>query len=180
MNRSSRTLISRWGHTGCQFLALSFCLLLSTSCSTISFGRFHEEKAANVILHFFGWEAIYMTRPDTRQAGYLPLLSRAQVERELKHRVLPRDLAVVVIGNTYADIQVAQLADEWKKLLAAQGFHRVVLLRAGLGHQIDGLPIIEDSAISSAHDKQSRAATYAALPPAAGADAPHSSVSSIR
>ncbi len=180
MKGSGSTLISRWGCAGWQFVALIPVLLISTSCSTVSFGRFHEEKSTNVILHFYGWEAIQMTRPDTRQDGFLPLLSRAQIERELKHRVLPRDLAVVVFGYTYSDSEVAPLANEWKQLLGAQGFHRVVFLRAGRSYRIDGLPIIEDSAISSAHDKSGRAATYAALPPAAGADAPDSSGGSIR
>lgn len=180
MNGLSRFPIAVHGRTGWQCLALLGCLLISTSCSTLSPGRFYDGKSAEVILQFFGWESIYMTRPDTRQAGFLPLLSRDQVEQELKQRNIPRNLAVVVIGNTYSQVQVAQLAAEWKALLHKQGFRRVVLLRAGAGDGIDGLPIIEDSVISSAHDTQSRTSTIASLPPAAGADAAHSSVGTIR
>jgi hypothetical protein len=168
MNGLVLSLIAPRARTGWQFLGLIGCLAFSTSCSTISFGRFHEENSANLILHFYGWDSIYMTRPDTRQDGFLPLLSRAEVERELKQRVLVRDLAVVVIGNTYPALETAQIADEWKQILAAQGFHRVVFLRAGEGDGLDGLSIIEDYTISSAPEPQGRAAGPAALAPGTG------------
>lgn len=166
MKGSDRSPFSRLGCIVWQLVLLVGLMSFSTSCSTVSLGRFYEEKSANVILEFYGWEAIYMTRPDTRQDGYLPLLSRAQVEHELGNRVMPHDLAVVVIGNTYSATQVPQLAGEWKQLLGERGFRRVVFLRAGTGKRINGLPIIEDSIISSADDPHGRPCTLVTMPTA--------------
>lgn len=162
-------------------LAASLWLLVA-GCSTASSGRssqkfFHDSETVSVVLHFYRWDSIYMTRPDTRQAGFLPVLTRDQVSRELRHRAMRRDAAVVVVGYTYSDDQMTSLVRDWKQLLNAQGFRRVVLLRAGAGKQIDGLPVIEDSGISFGHDAPGHTATFAALPlpSAAGADVAHSS-----
>jgi hypothetical protein len=158
---------------------------LAAGCATSSSGRksssfFHDDPSVSVVLHYYRWDSIYMTRPDTRQDGFLPVLTREQIARELRHRTMRRNTAVVVIGFTQSNAQIAQLAHDWKQLLGEQGFSRVVLLRAGRNKKIDGLPVIEDSAITSGHETEGRVATFAALPPAPGADAPYSSSAPIR
>lgn len=120
-----------------------------------------------------------MTRPDIRQDGFLPVLTRDQIARELQHRVVQRDAAVVLIGYSYSGTQLAALANDWKQLLADLGFKRVVLLRGG-GKKIEGLPVIEDAAVSSANVTQGRAATLAALPPAPEMDAGQSPTPEMR
>jgi hypothetical protein len=181
MNRFTRFVVCFSGCVGLHLFAL-ILLLLSTSCSTTgqSHSFFRDGKKADVVLHFYRWDTIYMTRPDTRQSGFLPVLSRAQIERELRHRALPRNVAVVVIGHSYSPAQINTLTQEWKNLLGEQGFRRFILLRAGPDFKIDGLPVVEDSAISSADDKPGRTASFAALPPAAGADAAHSPGVAVR
>lgn len=154
-------------------------LALGAGCSTPSRWQstrfFHDDETVSLVLHFYRWDSIYMTRPDSRQAGFLPVLTRDQIARELRHRAMRRDTAVVVVGFVHSDAQLATLVQDWNKLLSEQGFHRIVLLRAGRGKRIDGLPVIQDSGISSRHDTETRVVQLAALPPAAGADAPHPS-----
>lgn len=153
-------------------------LALGAGCSTSSRWQssrfFHDDETVSLVLHFYRWDSIYMTRPDTRQAGFLPVLNRDQIARELRHRAMRRHTAVVVVGFVHSDMQLTNLAQDWKKLLSEQGFRRVVLLRGGGGKRIDGLPVIEDSAISSGHDTETRVARIAALAPATGAHAAHS------
>jgi len=159
---------------------LWFVCLLLPGCETTGPGagarrRFQEGAAADLILRFYRWDTIYMMRPATRQGGFLPILTRADIERELKTRRLGHNLAVVVIGFLYSQEQEAQLARDWDALLLGQGFRRVVLLRAGSGKDIDGLLIVHDSGIAAVHDQPVAVATAnAALPAAARADAPNS------
>jgi hypothetical protein len=165
----------------CALAAVFVCV--AAGCSTTSWHSqrfFHDDESVSLVLHFYRWDSIYMTRPDTRQAGFLPVMTRDQIAREIRHRAMRHEVAVVVVGFVHSDAQLAELARDWKQLLGAQGFHRVVLLRAGKGKKIDGLPVIEDSAISSMHDTENRAATLAALAPAAGANVAHPSGPAIR
>ncbi|MBE0540636.1 MAG: hypothetical protein IH623_04535 [Verrucomicrobia bacterium] len=162
---------------------------LMVSCSTPSSYRadapplFREEKAADVILHFYQWDAIYLIKPDSRQEGFLPLLKREDIAGEMKRRAFVRDLAVVLVGYTHNTNPQGPVVREWKSLLAEQGFRRVVFLRAGVGkgNGIDGLPILHDSVIAQAHEPQGKAAaTLAAVPAAAGAHVAHPSGRPIR
>lgn len=154
------------------FITLLILAFFVTSCATTSGGkRFNESASVNLELRFFRWDSIYMTRPDTRQNGFLPLLSARQVAEEVRRRNLQRNLAVVVVGYTYDAGQTEVLSGQWKKFLAAQGFKRVVLLRAGGGKTIDGLPIIQDLAINAADAPNSYDDAIALIPSAVGADA---------
>jgi hypothetical protein len=172
----------------CVQCALIACLsVLVVSCSTPSTGtavrqqRFHDGSSVSVVLHFYRWDSIYMTRPDTRQAGFLPLFNREQVARELRHRALKRGLAVVAVSSNYTPDQIPGISRDWRKLLAEQGFQRVVILRAGATKEIDGLIILEDSGISAADDTQWKFNdAVAARPSAAGADVAYSPGGSIR
>jgi hypothetical protein len=136
--------------------------------------RFHESASADLILRFNRWHAIYMMRPETGAGGFLPILNRADLERDLKAQRLEHNLAVVIVGAPFSPEQEAKLARDWDALLAGDGFRRVVLLQAGLGKDTDGLLILHDSGIAAAHDQPvTVTSAHAALPAAARADAAH-------
>ena len=156
------------------------CLLLpgceTTAPQAKAPPRFREGATADLILRFNRWDTIYMMRPESRQNGFLPILDRTALERELKARRTGQNLAVVVIGLLYSQQQEAQLADDWGTLLRGHGYRRIVLLRAGRGKDIDGLLIVHDSGIAANHDRTATANfANAALPPATRADAANSS-----
>ena len=109
--------------------------------------RFHEPKAANLVLIYYADQSIFITKPDTRENGFLPLLSRSDVIYSLKRLNMGLDLAVIVLGRMSAQDQ-ADLMQKWEAILTGQGFQRVVFLAAGRYDDIDGLPILHDSAIA--------------------------------
>ena len=156
-------------------LALAFLSVILGGCASPQSARtkrFNESAAVNVELRFFRWDSIYMTRPDTRENGFLPLMNATQVATEIRRRNLKRNLAAVVVGYSYDDAQTAAIAEQWQKYLAAQNFKRVVVLRAGGGNSIDGLPIIRDLAINPGDaPKAFDPAKLATLPAAIGTDA---------
>ena len=90
-----------------------------------------------------------MLRPDLRDGPYQRILTRTTVEQEIRTQPRGKNLAVVLIGNLYSLDQQAELAREWDGLLLGNGFRRVVILRTGPGNDIDGLPILHDSATSA-------------------------------
>ena len=140
-----------------------------------------------MVLRFFTWDSIYMTKPDPRAGGFLPLYARDDIGREVKRRNINRHTAVVVMSLFYRDpAQVAQLSHEWTTYLNEQGFRRVVILYAGPGSDIDGLPVLRDSTIAGVHvaaknDKQPRVGSAnATVATAAGADVANPSGSAVR
>jgi hypothetical protein len=153
-------------------LGLGFVCLWLAGCETTgpqaaAPKRFHEDATTDLILRFNRWDTIHMLRPDTRQAGFLQILTRADVERELKTVSMGQNLAVVVVGFLLSQQQEAELAREWDSLLMGHGFRRVVLLRAGSKKDIDGLIIVHDSSIAAGHEKPATTATNRPRPPAA-------------
>lgn len=138
--------------------------------------RFYESASANLILKFNRWDTIHLLRPEMREGGFLPILTRKDLERELENQRVGRQLAVVVLGFLFPPDIEAQYAREWDALLTAQGFQRVVILRTGAGNSTDGLLLVHDSSIGGAHDQTAVAtAGIPALPPAVGANALDSS-----
>ena len=149
--------------------------------------RFHDGATADMVLRFFTWDSIYMTKPDPRAGGFLPLYARDDIGREVKRRNINRHTAVVVMSLFYRDpAQVAQLCREWTTYLNEQGFRRVVILHAGPGSDIDGLPVLRDSTIAGVHvaasnDKQPRVGSAnATVAAAAGAHVANPSGSAVR
>lgn len=140
-------------------MLLASVAALLASCSSVSSdgtgtrARFHDGASANVVVRFYGWDLIQIIRPDTRENGFLPLLNRASVVRELGRPDIGRDLAVVVMGSLYSLDQETQLFQDWKALLAGRGFRRLVMVRAGHKDEIDGLIIVRDSALAAPDDK---------------------------
>lgn len=149
--------------------------------------RFHDGAAADMVLRFYKWDSMYITKPDTREGGFLPLYARDDIGREVKSRNIARNTAVVVVSLFYRDPpQLTQLSHDWTACLNDQGFRRVVVLHAGPGTDIDGLPVLNDSTIAgvnvaSINDEQPKVASaHAAVPAAAGANAANPSSSSGR
>lgn len=170
-----------------RWLLLTLTAGLLVSCgsltpeATSARGRFREGPSANLVLRFYSWDSIHMTRPDTREDGFLPLLNREAVARKLDRPDVGRDLAVVVMGFMFTTAQESALFHDWNALLSEHGFRRVVLLRANLKKGIDGLPVLYDSAMAAAYDDQRKfAATFAALPSPVGANAADSPGRSVR
>ncbi len=152
---------------------------MAVSCTSLTSdraaARFRDGELADVVVRFYAWNSIQIMRPDTREDGFLPLLNRETVTQKLDQATISHGLAVIVFGSMFSNAEEAQLIQDWNMLLQQRGFKRIVLLRAGFKDKIDGLPIVSDSAMSAAHDKSARyAATFAALTPAAGADAANS------
>lgn len=149
---------------------------------------FHGGATVDMVLRFNKWDAINMTKPNTRdEGGYLPLYARDDIGREVVRRNIPRNTAAVVVSRFYRDPpQLAQLSQEWTAYLNEQGFRRVVVLHAGPGTDIDGLPVLNDSTIAgvnvaSINDEQPKVASaHAAVPAAAGANAANPPSSSGR
>jgi hypothetical protein len=107
--------------------------------------RFHEAASANVVLQHYRWEHINITEPEFRENGYLVSVTGDTLGPAFERLRVRRDLAVVVLGWTYAQSDLDKLVSDWKRLLRGHGFKRVVCLRAGRDKSIDGLLIIDDT-----------------------------------
>lgn len=110
--------------------------------------RFQEDAAADLVLRFNRWDTIHMIRPDSREGGFLPILTRSDVETELKTQQ-QRRMAVVVLAYMFSREQEILLAREWERLLEEHGYERVVTLRAGQAKSLDGLIIVRDTRMAS-------------------------------
>lgn len=129
------------------------CLLvqmLGPGCATTESGhkatsRFHEAASANLILRFSRWDTIHVLRPESREDGFLPILTRDDLEARLNSEQLQRELAVVILGFLFSDAQEMSLAKEWAGLLQRHGFRRVVVVRTSAGNDVNGLPVVYDS-----------------------------------
>ncbi len=109
--------------------------------------RFHEAKAVNVVLLYSSETSIFVTKPDTRENGFLPILSRADTLRTVARPEIGRELAVVIMGFMSPENQAALIAS-WQADLTAEGYRRVVCLAGNGESQIDGLLVLRDSAIA--------------------------------
>lgn len=115
--------------------------------------RFREGDRADIVLRFYRWDTIHLLRPDSRQAGFLPILTRDTLEGELKSRLVNKELAVVLFGRLIPGPLETQQAVEWVEFLSRLGFKRTVILRGGTNNDIDGLPVVRDSAVAAAHSE---------------------------
>lgn len=121
----------------------------STSSSTQSSRRFHEAKAANVVLQFSSWEYTFLLRPRYDDNGFLLQVPREKIGQVFSQmNVQKRDLAVVVVGWSYAPDQLRKLVAEWKTVLGGCGFQRVVVVKSSGSKEIDGSLVIDDSILS--------------------------------
>ena len=128
-----------------------------------------------MVVRFYSWNSIQIVQPDIREGGFLPVLDRESVTRKLDETKIEPDLAVVVLGQMFSNAQQDEVIRSWNSIFAERGFRRVVLVREGFKNKIDGLLILHDSAMGAAHDEPGKiAATFAALPAAAGANVAYS------
>lgn len=159
------------------FVALSLIAVFATSCATTGF---KQSAAVALELRFDTWAAVCITKPDTRENGFLPVLTGAETLQEIKRLDVPHGLAAIVVGYNYDDKQVFDIATEWHKRLAELGFQRVVVLRGTDARPIAGLPIVYDSAISSVNDTRGLLHPHAAASPTTRADVAHPSIAAVR
>ncbi len=158
-------------------IGLSSCSLTPPESGALG-PRFREGDAANLVVRFYGWNSIQITRPDTRENGFLPLLDRQGVAARLAHLPTRQSLAVVVLGSMFSKAQEQEIIRQWHEILDARGFQRLVLLRAGFRDEINGLRVVYDSAMNRADASSPPAQTargITQITPALGADAANSS-----
>lgn len=142
-----------------QIVSVVLLGFLASGCSTVSnqannSPRFQDAEQANVVLQFSTWESIFMTHPDTREQGFLPILKKSDISPVLDRLSVPRGTAVVVIGWTYDAEKLDHIVSDWKTLLSGCGFRRVVLVRANAARKLNGSLIIDDSNRSIAMSRE--------------------------
>ena len=121
-------------------------MLLLTSCATsrhpwAALPRFHEQEEANLIVRYYSDDTSYVLKPQTTDGPFLTVLKKDAVVEVAKQQP-GRQLAVVILIHYGADIQAEAVKQNWKNLLAAAGYQRVVFLRALTGMQVKGLPVL--------------------------------------
>ena len=56
---------------------------------------------------------------------------------------------MVTLGWDYDSAQTARMIEQWKSILAAQGFQRVVCVHTNRGDEINGSIVLDDSRFTS-------------------------------
>jgi hypothetical protein len=132
--------------------AVALVVCFSISCASTSSPqradnspRFHDAAVASVVLQYNSWDYIFITHPDYRENGFQHQLKREDLGLAFNRLSVRRDLAVVVVGWTYDDTQLAQLVGDWKAVLSTYGFQRVVCVRANGGTDVNGSIVVDDS-----------------------------------
>ena len=142
--------------TSVRALLLAGVGALAVSCAPLNPAaagpHFHEGASADLVLVYYSDESIFISKPDTRENGFLPLFTRKDVTRRLEQYDTSHNLAVVVIGRMTATEQAALIQD-WQAKLFTHGFRRVVCLQASGDDRIDGLLILRDSAMPMPDDE---------------------------
>ena len=130
-------------------VVLSGCASTQSSAPVVR--HFHEAKAANVVLQFSSWEYTFLLRPRYDDNGFLLQVPREKIGQVFRQMdIQKRDLAVVVVGWSYAPDQLHKLVTDWKMILGGCGFQRVVVLKSSGSKQLDGSLVIDDSNLSGA------------------------------
>jgi hypothetical protein len=106
--------------------------------------RFYEEASANVVLRFYGWDHLFVVRPDFRDEGFLRPLKKDEIAPVLNVLNVKHDLAVVVMGWNYDRTQQQEIVSIWKDVLKDQGFRRIVWIKGVDDETLNGSPIVED------------------------------------
>ncbi|MCX8089424.1 MAG: hypothetical protein N3I86_00590 [Verrucomicrobiae bacterium] len=163
-------------------VGLTSCSLTPPEAGTTG-ARFYEGDKANLVIRFYSWNSIQITRPNTREAGFLPLFDREGAVKRLDQLQIGRDLAVVVLGSMFSRAQEQEIIQQWHQILDPRGFRRLVLLRAGFRDDINGLRIVYDSGMNRADAPPAPipvARSFAQVATATGAHVAHSSGTSGR
>ena len=149
-------------------LAATFCVNTPQTAAAGA-ARFHESKSVDVALVYSDWKTIMLTKPDSHEDGFYPILTRDSVVPKINQYSTGHNLAVVALNDVkdMAPQQQAAVIHDWETLLGNCGFHRVVFLSAGQSNKIDGLPILHDSVIAGARDDSAKTYATAATVPSA-------------
>ena len=161
--RGITSLLNRISHTWIiAIIILPVLALLGASCASTGF---KEAKTTDLEIRFNTWDSITITKPDTREGGFLPVLQLSELGDEIAKRGVGRELAVVVVVNNYDESQAASIGAKMKGHLAAHGFKRVVALRGSDVVPIAGLPVAFDSAIQLANGQNGFSSASASSAP---------------
>ena len=149
-------------------LTATFCLNTPQTAAAGA-ARFHESKSVDVALVYSDWKTIMLTKPDSHEDGFYPVLTRDNVAAKINQYSTGHDLAVVTLNavKNMTTQQQAAVIHDWETLLGNCGFHRVVFLNAGESNKIDGLPIVHDSVIAGVRDDSAKTFATAATVPSA-------------
>jgi hypothetical protein len=112
--------------------------------------RFHEASHVDAVLQFSSWEYTFMVKPRYDEEGFLRQVHCETIGQLFDSYHVGRDMAVVVMGWTYAPEDMNRLVAEWKTILRGCGFRRVVFLRSNAYNKLNGSLIIDDSNLSLA------------------------------
>jgi hypothetical protein len=105
--------------------------------------KFHDDFSADVVFIYYSESSIFITIPDTRENGFLPLLTWGDIEYRLNNKGVNRNFAIIVIGQL-AIIEQRMLINNLQNKLINMGFRRVVCLLCDGGTKVDGLIILND------------------------------------
>jgi hypothetical protein len=134
--------------TGMAVLLLAVCVSVSGCYSPPqaknNYPRFQEAASVNVAIRFLQWDNVCITQPEYRESGYLRYMTPEGLDSAFKELKVPRDTAVVLMGWNYDPRDIARNAEQWKTILSAQGFRRVVCLRDYERGKLNGLPVLYD------------------------------------
>jgi hypothetical protein len=136
---------------------VSSAALFLSSCATDPSGpqaRFHQQEECDAIVHFSSWNLVTIKKPDTREAGFLPLYRFADAEKVLRNQNSSHRLAAVICGNFLSREQEEELQQKWAASFGGLGYQRVVFLRAGYGDGVNGLAVIRDMVLGQGQGPQ--------------------------
>jgi hypothetical protein len=135
-----------------RYAAGPLAALFLCSCDTTPghVAHFHQQSDCDAIVRFSSWDLITIAKPDTREAGYLPLYKQAGAQQVLARSDVGRRLAVVICGSLFSLRQEADLQEKWASILGGLGYQRDIFLRAGYHNQVDGLAIIREMPLRGA------------------------------
>ena len=86
-----------------------------------------------------------MVKPRYDEEGFLRQVHRETIGQLFDSYHVGRNMAVGVMGGTYAPEDMNQMVAEWKRILGGCGFRRVVFLRSSAYNKLNGSLIIDDS-----------------------------------
>jgi hypothetical protein len=111
--------------------------------------RFREAARTDVVVMFSSWDLITITKPDTREDGFLPLFHRPEAEKILAQPGIPRNLAVVICGFTYNRQQETEQQAAWASIFSDLGFQRLVFVRPPWNKKLNGAVVMKDVQLGS-------------------------------
>jgi hypothetical protein len=133
----------------CATVSLAALFLCSCASTPGHQASFHQQDACDAIVRFSSWDLITINKPDTRQAGFLPLYKQSEAQQVLARSDVGRGMAVVISGALFSLRQEAELQEKWAGILQGLGYQRVVFLRAGQRDQVNGLDVVRDIPLAS-------------------------------